>query len=71
MKDQYLILSLHIPSLKALENNIDMYLQPSVNKLKELWKHNVDTNDISKFEQFCLHATLLWTINNFSAYVNL
>ncbi|XP_042983252.1 uncharacterized protein LOC122312657 [Carya illinoinensis] len=69
MKEQYLMLSLLIP--KSPGNDIDVYLQPLVNELKELWEDDVDSYDASKCEHFRLHATLLWTINNFPAYANL
>ncbi|KAF5468687.1 hypothetical protein F2P56_012824 [Juglans regia] len=71
MKDPYLILSLLIPGPKAPGNDIDVYLQPLVNELKELWKEGIDTYDASKLENFQLHAALSWTINDFPAYANL
>ncbi|XP_042959909.1 uncharacterized protein LOC122294953 [Carya illinoinensis] len=71
MKDPYLILSLLIPGPKASGNDIDVYLQPLVNDLKELWEDGIDTYDASKRENFQLHAALLWTINDFPAYANL
>ncbi|XP_042944528.1 uncharacterized protein LOC122278402 [Carya illinoinensis] len=71
MKEPYLMLSLLIPGPKSSRNDIDIYLQLLVNELKELWEDGVDSYDASKSEHFRLHATLLWTINDFSAYVNL
>ncbi|XP_042988732.1 uncharacterized protein LOC122316266 [Carya illinoinensis] len=71
MKDPYLILSLLIPGPKALGNDIDVYLQPIGNGLKELWEDGIDTYDASKRENFQLYAALLWTINDFPAYANL
>ncbi|KAF5457849.1 hypothetical protein F2P56_021926 [Juglans regia] len=71
MKDPYLMLSLLIPGPKAPGNDIDVYLQPLVNELKDLWENGIDTYDASKSENFQLHAALLWTINDFPAYANL
>ncbi|XP_042950382.1 uncharacterized protein LOC122282501 [Carya illinoinensis] len=71
MKDPYLMLSLLIPGPKAQGNDIDVYLQPLVNELQELWVHGVDTYDASTKGQFRLHAALLWTINDFPAYANI
>ncbi|XP_031273920.1 uncharacterized protein LOC116132409 [Pistacia vera] len=42
-----------------------------VNELQELWHYGVETFDASKKENFCMHAALLWTINDFPAYSNL
>ncbi|XP_042944749.1 uncharacterized protein LOC122278634 [Carya illinoinensis] len=71
MKDPYLMLSLLIPGPKAPGNDIDVYLQPLVTELKQLWEVGVQTYDASMSEHFQLHAALLWTINDFPAYANL
>jgi len=67
MKDPYMIMSLLIPGPKAPGNDIDVYLQPLVDDLQELWTEGIPTYDASTHENFKLHATLLWTINDFSA----
>ncbi|XP_042969106.1 uncharacterized protein LOC122301793 [Carya illinoinensis] len=54
-----------------LGNDIDVYLQPLIDELLELWEHGVPTFDASTKEMFMLHAALLWTINDFPAYGNL
>jgi len=71
MKDPYMIMSLLIPGPKAPVNDIDVYLQPLADDLQELWIEGVPTYDASTHENFKLHATLLWTINDFPAYENL
>ncbi|XP_042939624.1 uncharacterized protein LOC122274674 [Carya illinoinensis] len=71
MKDPYLMLSLLIPGPKAPGNDIDIYLQPLVHELKQLWVDGVETYDASKSERFRLHVALLSTINDFPAYANL
>ena len=71
MKDPFFMLSLLIPGPKAPGNDIDVFLQPLVNELKELWDVGVTTYDASVGETFQLHAALLWTINDFPAYANL
>ncbi|KAF5446876.1 hypothetical protein F2P56_032472 [Juglans regia] len=63
--------SLIIPGPKSPRNDIDVYLQPLLDELLELWEHGVPTYDSSTKETFMLHATLLWTINDFPAYGNL
>jgi len=60
-----------IPGPESPGNAIDVYLQPLIDELKELWKTGVCTFDASTKQNFMLHATLLWTINDFPAYGNL
>lgn len=71
MKQPYTILSLLIPGKSGSGNNIDVYLQPLVEELKELWESGAKTYDASKHEYFQMRAALLWTINDFPAYANL
>ncbi|XP_058185677.1 uncharacterized protein LOC131302904 [Rhododendron vialii] len=71
MKQPYFIMSLLIPGRSALGNSIDVYLQPLIEELKELWGVGVDTFDASTNQNFKMHAALMWTINDFHAYANL
>ena len=68
MKQANFILSLIIPGLEGPGDAIDIYLQPLIEELKELWEIGVHTYDASKRQNFKLHAALLWTINDFPAY---
>ena len=68
MKDPYLFLTYIIPSLDNLRAKINVYLQPLIDELNELWCDSVLTYDISTKQNFMLRATLMWTINYFSAY---
>ena len=70
MKQSFFMLSLLIPSPNALGNDIDVYLQPLIDELKELWDNGVETYDASKKHNFFfMHATLLQTISDFLTYV--
>ncbi|KAA0056223.1 uncharacterized protein E5676_scaffold460G00110 [Cucumis melo var. makuwa] len=60
-----------IPSPKYPGKEIDIYLQPLVDELKELWNVGVHTYDSVSGEYFQLRASLLWTINDFPAYGDL
>ena len=62
------MLSLLIPDPTLPRNNIDVYLQPLVEELKDLWDVRVKTFDVSSKKSFQMHAALLWTINDFSTY---
>ena len=70
MKQSSLILSMVIPGDKGPGNDIDIFLQPLIGELKQLWK-GIDVIDASNDQTFKLRAALLWTINDFPAYANL
>ena len=58
------ILSMIIPGKQSPGNNIDVYLKPLVEELRELWS-GVDTYDSSLNENFRMRAALMWTISDF------
>ena len=47
---------------------IDVYLQPLIDELKTLWHKGAETYEISRKRNFCMFASLLWTISDFLAY---
>ncbi|XP_019225059.1 PREDICTED: uncharacterized protein LOC109206668 [Nicotiana attenuata] len=71
MKQENFILSMLIPGPDSPGDAIDTYLQPLIEELKELWEVGIETFDASSKQNFKLHASLLWTINDFPAYGNL
>ncbi|XP_023893695.1 uncharacterized protein LOC112005636 [Quercus suber] len=71
MKRSSLILSLVILGPTSLGIAIDVYLQPLVEELRELWDVGVQAYDASSKEIFQLRAALMWTVNDFLAYANL
>ena len=71
MKQSYFLMPLLIPGPNAPRNYINIYLQPLIQELKELWEVGVKTYDNSKKEMFQLHSCLLWTMSDFPAYANL
>ncbi|XP_042954724.1 uncharacterized protein LOC122291124 [Carya illinoinensis] len=71
MKDPFFITSLLIPGPRSPGNKIDVYLQPLIDELIDLWDNGVGTYDAKASETFRLRAALLWTINDFPAYGNL
>ncbi|XP_074317203.1 uncharacterized protein LOC141653363 [Silene latifolia] len=68
LKPSSLILSTLIPGPTSPGNKIDVYLQPLIEELIDLWVNGIETYDASKDETFTLKAGLLWTINDFPAY---
>jgi hypothetical protein len=65
------MMSILIPGLKSPGQNIDVYLQPLIDELYDLWVNGIETWDAKKKKNFKLHAILLWTINDFPAYAML
>ncbi|KAL2512454.1 Uncharacterized protein Adt_18054 [Abeliophyllum distichum] len=45
MKPEYLMLNLLIPCPKVLDKDIDVFLRPLVDELKELWTNGINTRD--------------------------
>ncbi|KAL0540323.1 hypothetical protein IC582_024558 [Cucumis melo] len=70
MKKENIMLTLLIPGSKQPGNDIDIYLQPLIKDLEELWK-GVSCYDTVSKNAFNLRAILMWTINDFPAYENL
>ncbi|XP_074300489.1 uncharacterized protein LOC141631763 [Silene latifolia] len=62
---QFIFLSLIISGPKNPKKNLDIYLQPLVQELKDLWKNGLLTYDVSRKQNFDMRAALLWTINDF------
>nr|XP_043639519.1 uncharacterized protein LOC122610612 [Erigeron canadensis] len=71
MKQPNIILSLIVPGPKGPGNKIDVYMQPLLRELKELWLDGVETYDASTKQNFQLKAALLSTISDFPGYASL
>ncbi|XP_068503999.1 uncharacterized protein [Phaseolus vulgaris] len=65
MKQSSFILSMIIPGKRAPGNDIDVYLRPLIEELKELWNNGLKTFDSYSNEVFNMHAAILWTISDF------
>ncbi|KAL0408293.1 UNVERIFIED_CONTAM: hypothetical protein Sradi_1763700 [Sesamum radiatum] len=68
MKSEYIFLSLIIPGPANTKRLIDVYLQPLIEELVQLWQVGAQTYDASKKVFFLMRAALMWTINDFPAY---
>ncbi|CAA7013323.1 unnamed protein product [Microthlaspi erraticum] len=71
MKHSSMILSMIIPGKQMPGNDLDVYLQPLIKELKELWATGVQTIDASTKKTFCMLAALMWTISDFPGLGNL
>nr|XP_016452413.1 PREDICTED: uncharacterized protein LOC107776970 [Nicotiana tabacum] len=65
MKSEYIMLSMIIPGPSSPRNDIDVYLQLLIVKLKELWEFGVETFDAESNQMFQMRAALMWTISDF------
>ncbi|XP_019237188.1 PREDICTED: uncharacterized protein LOC109217404 [Nicotiana attenuata] len=70
MKSEYFMMTLLIPGPKCPGNDIDVYLQPMIEELRELWE-GAETYDAHSKSNFMMCAAIMWTINDFPAYGNL
>ncbi|KAH7867092.1 hypothetical protein Vadar_028768 [Vaccinium darrowii] len=71
MKRENVLLALLIPGPKQPSNDIDVYLQPLIEDLQELWSIGISIYDKSTDSMFNLRAILLWTMNDFPTLGNL
>ena len=67
MKENNFLLTLLIPGPKSPGRNMDVFLRPLVDELKELWTNGIETRDATSNSMFNMRAALLWTINDFPA----
>ncbi|XP_025703763.1 uncharacterized protein [Arachis hypogaea] len=70
MKQTSFILSMIILGPKMPGNNIDVYLEPLVDELKQLWD-GVETYDANKGTTFKMRAALMWPVSDFPGLENL
>ncbi|OAO89364.1 hypothetical protein AXX17_ATUG01290 [Arabidopsis thaliana] len=67
MKAENIMLSLLIPGPTTPGNNIDVYLAPLIDDLKDLWAEGIEVYDSFAKENFTLRAMLLWSISDYPA----
>ncbi|XP_025675671.1 uncharacterized protein [Arachis hypogaea] len=70
MSQTSFILSMIIPGPKMPGNDIDIYLQPLIDELKQVWE-GIETYDAHTQCTFKLYAALTWTISDFPGLGNL
>ncbi|XP_074358477.1 uncharacterized protein LOC141697823 [Apium graveolens] len=71
MKPENLILSTLISGPNSPKNSIDVYMQPLVAELTELWNEGIQTYYAFTDQTFILRASILWTISDFPGYAML
>ena len=68
MKEHFMFLTVLVPGPRNPKDKLDVFLQPLIDELKQLWEVGVPTYDISLKQNFQMRAMLLWTISDFPAY---
>ena len=60
MKPEYLMLTLLIPGPQSRRKDMDVFLQPLIDKLNKLWVNDLDTRDVATDNRvFRMRAVLL------------
>ncbi|XP_078161763.1 uncharacterized protein LOC144557101 [Carex rostrata] len=67
MRDSNIFLSLLIPGPNSPTRSIDIYLQPLVDELNNMWKDGVLEYDKFKKQNFTMRAALMGTISDYPA----
>ena len=68
MKQEYMLLTVLVPGPNHPKTILDIFLQPLIDELKDLWSNGVQAFDISTKQNFSLKVVLMWTISDFPAY---
>lgn len=63
-----MFLTVIVPGPQNPKGMIDVFLQPLILDLKQLWETGVSTYDVLLKQNFTMQASLLWTISDFPAY---
>ena len=71
MKQELMFLTILVPGPNHPKRSLDIFLQPLIEELKDLWFNGVNAYNISTKQNFLLRAVLMWTINDFLAYAML
>ncbi|KAL0448023.1 UNVERIFIED_CONTAM: hypothetical protein Slati_1930200 [Sesamum latifolium] len=64
MSSEYMILTMVIPGHSNPKCLIDIYLEPLIEELQNLWHVGVLTRDSARDETFAMRTVLMWTVND-------
>jgi len=68
MNSEYLFLTILNSGPNHPRASLDVFLQPLIEELQDLWMNGVEAYDVSLEQNFNLKAVLMWTISDFPAY---
>jgi len=65
---EFMFLLVLVPGPNHPKRSLDIFFQPLIEELKDLWYTSVQAYDHYKKENFSLRVVLMWTISDFPAY---
>ena len=68
MKEPFMFLTALVPGPTDPGQKLDVFLQPLIKELIELWENGIPAYDVSTKKNFTLRAALMWTVSDFPAY---
>ncbi|KAL0402325.1 UNVERIFIED_CONTAM: hypothetical protein Slati_4262400 [Sesamum latifolium] len=68
LSSEYMFLTMIILGPSNPKRLIDIYLEPLIEELQNLWHVGVQMRDNAKDEIFTMRAALMWTVNDLPAY---
>ncbi|KAL0394602.1 UNVERIFIED_CONTAM: hypothetical protein Slati_4426400 [Sesamum latifolium] len=68
ISSEYMFLSMVILGPSNPKHLIDVYLEPLIEELQNLWHVGVLTRDSVKDEKFMMRTVLMWTVNELPTY---
>ncbi|XP_039120731.1 uncharacterized protein LOC120257299 [Dioscorea cayenensis subsp. rotundata] len=68
MKEEYMFLTVIVLGPRNPKDMLDVYLQPLIAELRQLWEIGAETYDASRKNNFQMRAALMWTISDFPAF---
>ncbi|KAL0336386.1 UNVERIFIED_CONTAM: hypothetical protein Sradi_4850500 [Sesamum radiatum] len=68
MSSKYIFLTMVIPGPSNSKRLIDVYLEPLIEELLQLWHVGVRTYDHTIDRAFMMQAALIWTVNDLPVY---
>lgn len=72
MKPQFIMLTALVEGPRSPGKDIDVFMQPAIKELNNLWRKGQTVKDASdNGQEFTMRAVLLWTIHDFPAYGNI
>ncbi|KAL0361812.1 UNVERIFIED_CONTAM: hypothetical protein Sradi_3865700 [Sesamum radiatum] len=68
MSSEYMFLTIVIPGPSHPKRLIDVYMEPLIEELQNLWHVGILTRDSARDETFTMRAALMWTMNDLPVY---
>ncbi|KAL0303178.1 UNVERIFIED_CONTAM: hypothetical protein Sradi_6185900 [Sesamum radiatum] len=68
MSFEYIFLTMVVIGPSNLKRLIDVYLEPLIEELLQLWHVGVRTYNHATDNEFIMRAALMWTVNDLPAY---